>query len=336
MNNKTKKRKILITGGTGFIGSHLAEKLVNLGHQVTVFDRYNPVYNIGNLSKSKFKEKINFIFGDIRDFDSVNNAVNKNDIIFHLAALIGIPYSYISPNAYIKTNIEGTYNVLEAARLNRCKKIFITSTSEVYGSARYVPMDEKHILQPQSPYSASKISADNLSLSYYNAFGSPVTIIRPFNTFGPRQSERAIIPSIINQIRNSKSGKIKVGNTKPTREFNYVEDICDAFVKAINLKKFGEVINIGNGYEISIKNLIFEIAQIMNKKIYIIKSKERVRPKKSEVTRLCSNSKKAKKLIKWVPKFSGKEGLNMGLRKTIEWYLTDLDYQSSSKNKYIV
>lgn len=329
-------KKILITGGTGFIGSHLSEKLAHHGHDVTVFDRYNPTYNLGNLSNSKFQNKIKFIFGDIRDFDSVNNAVKRKDIIFHLAALIGIPYSYISPNAYIKTNIEGTYNILEAARINNCKKIFITSTSEVYGSAKYIPMDENHILQPQSPYSASKIGADNLSISYYKSFGSPVTIIRPFNTYGPRQSERAIIPSIINQIKNSSNGKINVGNINPTREFNFVDDICDAFSKAMKPNIAGETINIGNGFEISIKNLIYEISKQMGKKIRILQTKERVRPKESEVERLCSNSKKAKKLIRWKPIYSGKKGLIKGLKKTISWYLNNANYQSVSKNKYIV
>ena len=249
-------KKILITGGTGFIGSHLAELCIKKGYKVTVFDRYNPNYNLGNLAGSPFKEKIKFIFGDIRDYDSVNNAINKNDIVFHLAALIGIPYSYISPNAYLKTNVEGTYNVLESCKNNKIKKIIITSTSEVYGSAKYIPIDEKHPLQPQSPYSASKISADNLALSYFYSFNLPVAIIRPFNTYGPRQSQRAIIPTIINQIINSKDGNIELGNLSPTRDFSYVEDTCEAFIKFINSSKsFGKVINIGSGSQISIINL---------------------------------------------------------------------------------
>lgn len=328
-------KKILITGGTGFIGSHLAEKCVEIGYKVTVFDRYNPNYSLGNLENSKYKNKINFEFGDIRDFDSVFKVVKKNSYIFHLAALIGIPYSYISPNAYLKTNIEGTYNVLESAKLLNVKKIFITSTSEVYGSAKYTPIDESHILQPQSPYSASKISSDSLAISYYNSFKTPVTIIRPFNTFGPRQSERAIIPSIINQIKNTKSGNIYLGNINTTREFNYVEDIVNAFVKSLKIKKYGEIINIGNGYGISIKKLTNLIAFLMKKKINIKKSKERIRPKNSEVSKLVSNFNKAKKILKWTPKHKGKAGLIYGLQKTIEWNLNNKP-NFVSKDKYII
>ena len=329
-------KKILITGGTGFIGSHLAEKCVKNGHKVTVFDRYNPNYNLGNLSNSKYKKKIKFIFGDLRDYDSVNNAIKNHDVVFHLAALIGIPYSYISPNAYIKTNIEGTYNVLESSKINKISKIIITSTSEVYGSAKYIPIDERHPLQPQSPYSASKISADNLALSYYYSFNLPVMILRPFNTFGPRQSNRAIIPTIINQLNNSKTGKIKIGNIQPFREFNYVEDVCEAFIKSIKSNKFGEIFNIGNGYHISIKNLVEVIAKIMKKKPHLIRSKERVRPAGSEVERLCSSNKKAKKLIKWKPKYFGKKGLIKALKLTIDWHLSDLKKNSINSKKYIV
>jgi len=229
-------KKILITGGTGFIGSHLAETLVRYNHKVRIFDRYNPNYSLGNLSRSEFRSKIDFVFGDIRDYDSVVKAVKNCDIIFHLAALIGIPYSYVSPLAYIKTNIEGTYNILEAAKNLKTKKIFITSTSEVYGSAKYLPIDENHPLQPQSPYSASKIAADNLALSYHNSFDLPVNILRPFNVYGPRQSQRAIIPTLIRQIMNSKNnGYIEVGNIFPRREFNYVSDVCEGFLSSIKL-----------------------------------------------------------------------------------------------------
>ena len=261
-------KKILIIGATGFIGSHLTEFFVRKGFKVTAFDRYNSIYNLGNLKNSEFKKDVNFVFGDIRDYDSVVNAAKNCDIIFHLAALIGIPYSYVSPLAYIKTNIEGTYNILEAAKKLKTKKIFITSTSEVYGSAKYLPIDEKHPLQPQSPYSASKIAADNISLSYYSAFNLPVNILRPFNVYGPRQSERAIIPSVINQIHKSFDGKIFLGNLYPKREFNYVEDICSAFVKTINLNQYGHVINLGNGYEVSIEDLVKKISKLMKKKNY--------------------------------------------------------------------
>ena len=313
-------KKILITGGTGFIGSHLAEKCVKKGYKVTVFDRYNPNYNLGNLKNSICRKKIRFIFGDIRDYDSVNNAVKGHDIVLHLAALIGIPYSYVSPNAYIKTNMEGTYNVLESSKNNKVSKIIVTSTSEVYGSAKYVPIDEKHPLQPQSPYSASKIAADNLAQSYFYSFNLPVMIIRPFNTFGPRQSQRAIIPTVIHQILNSKDGVIKLGNTETIRDFSYVDDTCQAYIDCITKSKFkGEVINVGSGVQVSIKDLVKMISRIVKKKIIIKKSNNRFRPKKSEVERLCASTNKAKKLIKWKPKYSGLNGLNYGLGKTIEW-----------------
>ena len=327
-------KKILITGGTGFIGSHLAEKFVAKGFKVSVFDRYNPDYNLGNLEKSNVKKKINFIFGDIRDFDSTNDAIKKNDIVIHLAALIGIPYSYVSPLAYIKTNIEGTYNVLESVKKNKISKLIVTSTSEVYGSAKYLPINENHPLQPQSPYSASKIAADNLALSYFYSFKTPVTIIRPFNTYGPRQSERAIIPSVINQIYTAKNNLIELGNINPTREFNYIEDICTAFLLTAKNKNFGEVINVGNGYEISIKRLVYKISKLMGKKIIIKRRNNRVRPKTSEVERLKSNNKKALKLLNWKPKFFGEKGLDKGLTKTIEWFLHNSTKDKG--NKYIL
>ncbi len=327
-------KKILITGGTGFIGSHLAEKLVENNSKVTVFDRYNPDYNLGNLKNSKYKNKINFIFGDIRDFDSTNKAIQKNDIIIHLAALIGIPYSYYSPQAYIKTNLEGTHNVLESVKNNNKKKLIVTSTSEVYGSADYIPIDEKHPLKPQSPYSASKIAADNLALSYYNSYNLPVIVLRPFNTFGPRQSERAIIPTIINQILRTKNNTISLGNLYPRREFNYVEDICEAYVKTLKSKKFGEVFNIGNSHEISIYELVKLISKLMNKKIKIKRSKIRFRAKKSEVDLLKSDNKKIKKFINWKPKLQGRKGLIEGIKKTIKWSLANTN--KDIQDKYII
>jgi NAD dependent epimerase/dehydratase len=328
-------KKILITGGTGFIGSHLAEKCIQKGYQVTVFDRYNVNYNLGNLSNSIFRKKIKFVFGDIRDFDSVDNVVKKNDIILHLAALIGIPYSYISPNAYIKTNIEGTYNILESAKKNKCSKVFVTSTSEVYGSAKYMPIDENHPLQPQSPYSASKIAADNLALSYYYSFNLPVAIIRPFNTYGPRQSQRAVIPTIINQILNTKDNFIELGNLTPTRDFSYVTDICEGFIKAINSKNLsGEVINLGTGNNFSIKKIAQLISKLIKREIKFKKSNLRFRPKKSEVQNLCSSIKKAKKKLNWKPKYTGVKGFERGLLETIEWN-KKLKKNNFSNKKYI-
>ena len=313
-------KKVLITGGTGFIGSHLAEYLINKKFKVTVFDRYNPNYNLGNLQNSQHKDKIKFIFGDIRDYDSTNRAIKDNDIIIHLAALIGIPYSYFSPLAYVKTNIEGTYNVLESVKSNKKKKVIITSTSEVYGTAEYTPIDEKHPLNPQSPYSASKIAADNLALSYYYSFKTPVTLIRPFNTFGPRQSERAIIPSIINQILRSKDNSISLGNLYPRREFNFVEDVCEGYYKALNKNNFGETINIGNGYDISIKELVKLISQIMDRKIKIKQISNRKRLINSEIEILKSDFSKAKNILNWKPSHPGRTGLIRALKKTIEWY----------------
>ena len=313
-------KKVLITGGTGFIGSHLAEYLINKKFKVTVFDRYNPNYNLGNLQNSQHKDKIKFIFGDIRDYDSTNRAIKDNDIIIHLAALIGIPYSYFSPLAYVKTNIEGTYNVLESVKSNKKKKVIITSTSEVYGTAEYTPIDEKHPLNPQSPYSASKIAADNLALSYYYSFKTPVTLIRPFNTFGPRQSERAIIPSIINQILRSKDNSISLGNLYPRREFNFVEDVCEGYYKALNKNNFGETINIGNGYDISIKELVKLISQIMDRKIKIKQISIRKRLINSEIDLLKSDFSKAKNILNWKPSHPGRTGLIRALKKTIEWY----------------
>ena len=313
-------KKVLITGGTGFIGSHLAEYLINKKFKVTVFDRYNPNYNLGNLQNSQHKDKIKFIFGDIRDYDSTNRAIKDNDIIIHLAALIGIPYSYFSPLAYVKTNIEGTYNVLESVKSNKKKKVIITSTSEVYGTAEYTPIDEKHPLNPQSPYSASKIAADNLALSYYYSFKTPVTLIRPFNTFGPRQSERAIIPSIINQILRSKDNSISLGNLYPRREFNFVEDVCEGYYKALNKNNFGETINIGNGYDISIKELVKLISQIMDRKIKIKQISNRKRLINSEIDLLKSDFSKAKNILNWKPSHPGRTGLIRALKKTIEWY----------------
>ena len=330
-------RKIIITGGTGFIGSHLAELLASKKLNVTVFDRYNANYNLGNLSNSKFKKKINFIFGDIRDYDSVFNALKGQDVVCHLAALIGIPYSYISPMAYIKTNVEGTYNVLESAKNLNLKKVLITSTSEVYGSAIYTPINERHPLQPQSPYSASKISADNLALSYFNSFNTPVTIMRPFNTFGPRQSERAIIPTIINQIINSKKGNINLGNLHPIREFNYVEDVTAAYVKAINSKKIaGKVINIGGGTDISIKKLVLKISKIIKKKVIVKRDKKRVRGDKSEVKLLKSSNRLAKKILKWKPRYIGEKGFDKSLKKTIKWFENPDNNQSNNYKKYII
>ena len=307
-------KKIIITGATGFIGSHLTELFVNKGYNVTAFDRYNTTYDLGNLKNSKFKNDINFIFGDIRDYDSVSKACKGMDIILHLAALVGIPYSYYSPLAYIKTNFEGTYNILEVAKQSNVEQLIVTSTSETYGSAQKIPMNENHRLIGQSPYSASKISADQLSISYWRSYKLPVKIIRPFNTFGPRQSSRAVIPSIITQALNNKT--IKLGNINTSRDFTYVTDVCDAYYEMLKIKNlFGEPVNVGSNKEYKIRDIAKKIIKKVNPKIKIKIEKKRIRPLQSEVDRLRCDNKLIIKKSKWRPKISFEEGL----KKTIYW-----------------
>ena len=309
-------KKILITGATGFVGSHLTELCVEKGFEVVAFDRYNPNYNLGWLEKSKYRDDINFVFGDIRDYDSVLKTTKGCKIVFHLAALGGIPYSYLSPQAYLKTNVEGTYNILESSKHLNVDQVIITSTSEVYGSAQYVPIDEKHPLSAQSPYSASKISADQLALSYYNSFQLPIKIIRPFNIYGPRQSSRAVIPSIIIQALNAKK-EIKLGNVEPSRDFTYVIDSCNAFIEILKIKNlFGKVLNVGSNNEYTIKDIAKKILTKLNSKASIKKEKRRVRSTNSEVVRLVCDNSKILKYTNWTPKNKIDEGLN----KTISWF----------------
>lgn len=314
--------KIFVTGAEGFIGSHLVESLIKKKYHVTALVLYNFQNSSGWLSniEKKNNKYLKIIYGDVRDFNYLLKKTKSFDVIFHLAALISIPYSYHSPKSYLETNLMGTYNILESAKLNKTKKIIITSTSEVYGTAKYIPMDEYHELQPQSPYSASKISADNLALSYFNSFDLPVTIIRPFNTFGPRQSTRAIIPSLMTQINFGKS-KLNVGNLKPSRDFTFIKDTVDAFIKTLNSKKIeGETINICNNFDISILDLLNIIKRELKLDFTIKIQKERLRPNKSEVFRLQGSNKKAKKLLKWKPAYSGKKGFAKAIRETYNWY----------------
>lgn len=314
--------KVLVTGAEGFIGSHLTELLVEKGFEVKAFVRYNFKNDWGWLEESKYKNDIEIYTGDVRDFDSVYDAMKDVDVVFHLAALIGIPYSYISPLAYIKTNTEGTYNVLESGRKLNLKRIIITSTSEIYGTAQYVPIDEKHPYNPQSPYAASKAAADHLALSYYRSFGTPVTIIRPFNTYGPRQSARAVIPTIISQILAGKK-QIKLGNLSPTRDLNYVKDIANGFITVgLHENTIGDVYNLGTGQEISIGDLAEKIIELTEKEVEIIEDTQRVRPEKSEVERLLSNAEKAKKTAGWKPKYT----LEEGLKETTDWIKNNLHY----------
>lgn len=314
--------KVLVTGAEGFIGSHLTEALVEKGYKVKAFVRYNFKNDWGWLERSKYLKDIEIYTGDIRDYDSVYDAMKDVDVVFHLAALIGIPYSYISPLAYIKTNTEGTYNVLEAARKLNIQRVIHTSTSEVYGTAQYVPIDEKHPYNPQSPYAASKAAADHLALSYYRSFDLPVTIIRPFNTFGPRQSARAIIPTIISQILAGKK-QIKLGNLSPTRDLTYVKDTVNGFMTVgLHEKTVGDVYNLGTGREVSIGDLAKKIMDLIGTKVEIITDEKRIRPEKSEVERLLSNPEKAMKLTGWKPQYT----LEEGLIETINWIKNNMEY----------
>jgi NAD dependent epimerase/dehydratase len=313
--------KILVTGADGFIGSHLTEELVRRGFNVKAFVYYNSFNSWGWLDHSPLKNEFEVFAGDIRDPFGVKEAMKGCDIVLHLAALIAIPYSYHSPATYIDTNIKGTLNVLQAARELNIQKVVHTSTSEVYGTAKFVPITEDHPLQGQSPYSASKIGADQLAMSFYYSFNTPVAIIRPFNTYGPRQSARAVIPTIISQIASGKK-QIKLGALHPTRDFNYIKDTVDGFISvALSEKSVGEVINIGSNYEVSIKDTAMIIAEIMNQEIEIVTDQVRLRPEKSEVDRLWADNSKAKALLGWEPKYGGIDGFKRGLRETIDWFI---------------
>jgi len=313
---------ILITGADGFIGSHLTEALVRQGHNVRAFVFYNSFNSWGWLDQcaEDVKGQFEVLAGDIRDPNGVRAAMKGCDAVLHLAALIAIPYSYHSPDMYVDTNIKGTLNVVQAARFLEVSKVVHTSTSEVYGTARFVPITEDHPLQGQSPYSASKIGADQIALSFYHSFNTPIAILRPFNTYGPRQSARAVIPTIITQIADGKS-KIKLGALHPTRDFNYVSDTVSGFIAALNAEKaIGEIINIGSSFEISIGDIARVIAEIMGTKIEILTDDKRLRPENSEVERLWASNDKAKKLLNWYPLYSGLEGLHRGLGETVSWF----------------
>lgn len=314
--------KILVTGADGFIGSHLTEELVRQGYDVRAFVYYNSFNSWGWLDHSpkEIKDSLDIFSGDIRDPFGVKEAMKGCTHVLNLAALIAIPYSYHSPQTYIETNINGALNIVQAARELDVEKVVQTSTSEVYGTALYVPIDEEHPLQGQSPYSASKIGADQIAMSYYRSFDTPVSLIRPFNTYGPRQSARAVIPTIISQLANGKK-TIKLGAVSPTRDFNFIKDTVSGFVSVMNSEKaIGEVINIGSNYEVSIGETAKIIADIMNVNLKIETDEQRLRPEKSEVNRLWAENKKAKELIGWQPQYSGKEGFRQGLKETIEWF----------------
>lgn len=312
LNHKT----ILITGADGFIGSHLTEMLVSKGARVKALSQYNSFNHWGWLEDVNCQDRIEILSGDIRDPHYCKYITKEVDIIFHLAALIAIPYSYTAPDSYIDTNVKGTLNICQAALENGVKRILHTSTSEVYGTAQYVPIDEKHPLQPQSPYSASKIGADAIAMSFYNAFNLPLTVVRPFNTYGPRQSARAVIPTIITQIASGKK-EIHLGDVTPTRDFNYVEDTCRGFIALAECDAaIGETVNIGSNYEISIGDTLNLIKEIMQSDVQFITETERLRPEKSEVYRLWCDNTKIEKLTGFKPSYTIEEGL----RKTVEWF----------------
>ena len=313
--------RVLITGADGFIGSHLTETLVCSGYEVKAFVLYNSFNSWGWLDHCapEVQGQFEVFAGDIRDPHGVRKAMEGCDAVLHLAALIAIPYSYHSPDSYVDTNIKGTLNVVQAARELELDKVIHTSTSEVYGTARFVPITEEHPLQGQSPYSASKIGADQIVMSFYRSFGTPVCIIRPFNTYGPRQSTRAVIPTIITQIANGKQ-QIKLGAVSPTRDFNYVQDTVAGFMATLNSEKgLGEVVNFGSNFEISIHDTAKLIAEAMNIEIEIITEEVRLRPENSEVDRLWADNTKAKQLFGWQPSYGGREGFRRGLTETAEW-----------------
>lgn len=315
--------KILVTGAEGFIGSHLTELLVKEGYDVRAMVQYNSFNNWGWIDtfEPEIKNKLDIFLGDVRDPNGVRTAMEDVDAVFHLAALIAIPYSYHSPDMYVDTNIKGTLNILQAARDLNTKRILVTSTSEVYGTAKYVPIDENHPYQGQSPYSATKIGADRLAESFYRSFNLPVTIVRPFNTYGPRQSARAVIPTIITQLLSGKE-EIKLGSLTPTRDFNYVKDTARGFLEIYKSDKtIGEEINIATQREISIGDLANELIRQINPNAKIICDEQRVRPEKSEVNRLLGCNEKIKRLTEWTPKYTFEEGL----AETIEFLRNNLD-----------
>jgi len=330
------KMKTLITGADGFIGSHLTEALVRKGHNVRAFVLYNSFNSWGWLDHAPkdIRDNLDVFAGDVRDPHGVKEAMRGCDAVLHLAALISIPYSYHSPDTYVDTNVKGTLNVLQAARELGVRRVIHTSTSEVYGTARFVPITEAHPLQGQSPYSATKIAADQLAYSFYASFGLPVVIARPFNTYGPRQSGRAVIPTIITQIANGQR-QIKLGAVSPTRDFNFVQDTVAGFIAALDSDQgLGEAVNFGSNFEISIGDTARIIAEAMNTEIEIITDEARLRPENSEVERLWADNAKAKQLFNWQPAYGGREGFKCGLAETAEWFQNPANRAGYKADRY--
>jgi dTDP-glucose 4,6-dehydratase len=319
--------RVLVTGADGFIGSHLSEALLRGGAQVRAFTFYNALGSRGWLDSlaPEVTGGLEVVAGDVRDPSMVRTAMRGCDTVLHLAALIAIPYSYGAPDSYLETNVRGTLNILQAARELGIRKVVHTSTSEVYGSAQYVPIDEGHPLQAQSPYAASKIAADQFALSFYRSYGLPVAVIRPFNTYGPRQSARAVIPTVITQIAAG-SRTIKLGALEPTRDFNFVQDTVAGFIAVARANNStGEVINIGSNFEVSIGETATLIAEVMGERVEVVCDAERLRPEKSEVQRLWADTRKAEALLGWRPLYGGLEGFRRGLAETVAWF-TDKDH----------
>ncbi|WP_395022108.1 NAD-dependent 4,6-dehydratase LegB [Dongia sp.] len=330
--------RILVTGADGFIGSHLTETLVRQGARVRAFCLYNSFGSRGHLDRldEDVKAKIDFFTGDIRDSGSARAAVQGCDLVLHLAALIAIPYSYAAPQSYVDTNVNGTLNLLSAAKELGVKKFVHTSTSEVYGTAQYVPIDEKHPLNAQSPYAATKVGADQMAIAFQRSFNLPVAVIRPFNTFGPRQSARAVLPTIITQIASGKN-EIRLGNLTATRDFCYVKDTVAGFIAVMRSEKaVGEVINIGSDFEVSIGDAADIIAELMGRKITISVDQQRLRPDASEVERLWAATEKAKALTDWKPQYSGREGFQRGLTETIAWFKDPRNLAAYDPSRYQV
>ncbi len=327
--------KILVTGADGFIGSHVVETLVKSGHEVRAFVLYNSFNSWGWLDESdkSVRESIDVFAGDIRDPHGVDNAVSGQEVILNLAALIAIPYSYHSPDTYIDTNIKGTLNILQAARRHEVSRVIQTSTSEVYGTAQYIPIDEKHPLHPQSPYAASKVGADQLALSFHASFKTPVGVLRPFNTYGPRQSARAVIPTIISQLATGR--EVKLGSLSPTRDFSFVQDTANGFLAAAMSDAIvGQTVNLGSGFEISIQETAETIAKLMNVELKLANDEQRVRPESSEVERLHASIQKAKEVLGWQPQLKGLEGFKAGLKQTIDWFSNPTNLARYKADRY--
>lgn len=331
-------KKVLVTGADGFIGSHLAEELVRRGCSVRAFVCYNSFNSWGWLDQSpkEIQDSLEVFPGDIRDPYRVRTALEGCRAVFHLAALVAIPYSYYSPDAYVDTNLKGTLHVLQAARELGTERVVQTSTSEVYGTAEFVPIPETHPLRAQSPYAASKIAADQLALSFFRSFATPVTVVRPFNTYGPRQSNRAVIPTVITQIARGKR-KIQLGSLTPTRDFSYVSDTVRGFREAACCDEaVGEVVNIGSSFEISIGDTVRMIARVMNAEVETETEAERVRPEQSEVRRLCADTSKAERLFGWKPEFGGKYGFQKGLALTADWFRSPENQKRYRAGRYVL